>query len=163
MFKVLSSKTRMKMLRLLAKKEMHIAGLARELNISVPVAAKHVKILESHDLIERKKFGRAHVLRIKMKDFYSILEEFAESHEVTVRKGATVLEALQQVSGVELRKINEREFVASIDGEEGLYIYEVEGKLANISAGECRITKNVAIEWKKLIPVTKKRITVKIK
>jgi predicted transcriptional regulator len=34
------------MLRILAKKEIDISGLAREMGISVPVAAKYCKILE---------------------------------------------------------------------------------------------------------------------
>ncbi len=49
-FKALSSTTRLKMLRILAKKEMHITGLARELNLSVPVVAKHSKLLEKTGL-----------------------------------------------------------------------------------------------------------------
>ncbi len=163
MFKALSSITRVKMLKLLAKKEMHIAGLARELGISVPVAAKHARILESSGLIERKKFGRTHVLRSKLENFYDILDEFAETHELTLRKGTTVLDALKKISGVEVRKTGEKEFVVTINGDEGLYIYEVDGKLANVSASDFKIKKNAVIEWKKLIPVTRKRISVKVK
>ena len=58
----MGSPTRMNMLQLLAENETHISGLVKELNISVPVAAKHVKILEDSDLIERKEFGRTHVM-----------------------------------------------------------------------------------------------------
>ena len=58
-FKAMGSSTRMNMLEALADTEMHISGLAKELNISVPVAAKHVRILEDADLIERKEFGRS--------------------------------------------------------------------------------------------------------
>ena len=38
------------MLRSLLKKEKHITGLAKELGISVPVTAKHAKILEGAGL-----------------------------------------------------------------------------------------------------------------
>ena len=45
-FRALSSPTRIKALKLLSNKEMHLSGLARELDISVPVMSKHIKILE---------------------------------------------------------------------------------------------------------------------
>lgn len=151
------------MLKLLAKKEMHITAIARELGISVPVAAKHARILESNGLIERKKYGRTHVLRSKLENFYEILDEFAETHELTLKRGTTVLDALKKISGVEVRKTGEKEFVVTINGDEGLYIYEVDGKLANVSASNFKIKKNSIIEWKKLIPVTRKRISVKVK
>ncbi|KPQ41559.1 MAG: transcriptional regulator, ArsR family [Candidatus Methanoperedens nitroreducens] len=66
-FKALSSTTRLKMLRILAKEEMHITGIAKELNLSVPVVAKHAKLLERANLIEIRRFGKTHVLGSKIK------------------------------------------------------------------------------------------------
>jgi len=39
LFRAIGSKTRVKMLKLLLRKNYHITGLAREIGISVPVAA----------------------------------------------------------------------------------------------------------------------------
>ncbi len=51
----------------------------------------------------------------------------------------------------------------AIDGEEGLYLYEVNGNSPNSTTEEFKIEKDCTIERKKLIPVTKKKIFVKIK
>jgi DNA-binding transcriptional ArsR family regulator len=161
-FKALSSATRLKMLRILAKKEMHITGLARELNISVPVVAKHAKLLERANLIEIRKFGKTHVLGSKIKNMYGMLDELADSHTIDLQKGASILEALKKVSGVELKKVGDKEFVMAIDGEEGLYLYEVNGNSPNSTTEEFKIEKDCTIEWKKLLPVTRKKIFVKI-
>ncbi|MFA4936166.1 MAG: ArsR family transcriptional regulator, partial [Candidatus Methanoperedens sp.] len=144
-------------------KEMHITGLARELNLSVPVVAKHSKLLERAGLIEIRKFGKTHVLGSKIKNMYSMLDELSDSYEVKLQKGASILEALRKVSGVELKTVGDKEFVMAIDGEEGLYIYEVNGNSPSSTTGEFKIEKDCIIEWKKLIPVTRKKIFVKIK
>jgi DNA-binding transcriptional ArsR family regulator len=162
LFKALSSTTRLKMLKTLAKKEMHISGLARELNLSNPVVARHVKILETAGLIQRKKFGKTHVLMNKIENMDSLLNALADTCEVNVPKGSSILEALKKVGGVEVKKVRDKEFVISIDGEQGFYIYEVNGKPPDTTVGEFRIEKDSTIEWKKLVPVTRKKIFVKI-
>jgi DNA-binding transcriptional ArsR family regulator len=64
-FKALSSGTRRRILRVLLKGELHISGIAKEIGISVSGVTRHCRILEEKGLIERRKFGRSHVLRIK--------------------------------------------------------------------------------------------------
>jgi DNA-binding transcriptional ArsR family regulator len=162
LFKALSSTTRLKMLKILAKNEMHISGLARELNISTPVMAKHVQILETAGLIQRKKFGKTHVLKSKIENMDNLLNSLAETCEVNVPKGASILETLKKVSGVEVKEVRDKEFVISIDGEQGFYMYEVNGKPPDTTVEEFKIEKDSTIEWKKLVPVTRKRIFVKI-
>jgi DNA-binding transcriptional ArsR family regulator len=61
MFKALSSPTRLEILKSLLRKEMHISAIARQMKISVPVAAKHVKILEKAGLVEKREFGRSRI------------------------------------------------------------------------------------------------------
>ena len=51
MFKALSSETRIKIIKILLNREIHLSGLARELNISVPVMSRHIKLLENVELI----------------------------------------------------------------------------------------------------------------
>ncbi len=161
-FKAIGSTTRLNIMEILAKREMHVSGLAKELNISVPVAAKHVRILEEADLIDRRKFGKTHILRIKNNIIDGILDSFAQVHEVNLPKESSILDALKMVSGVEVKEIHKREFVVSIDGEQGLYMYEVNGKPPDTTVEDFKIKKDSVIEWKKLIPVTMKRIFVKI-
>lgn len=162
LFKALSSSTRIQILKLLTKKQMHITGLAKELMLSVPVVARHVKILENAGLIQRVKFGRTHVLRSRIENIGNLLNVLADTCEIAVPEGSSILDALRKVSGVEVKKIGEKEFVISIDGEQGFYMYEVNGKPPDTTAEEFRIESDAVIEWKKLIPVTRKRIFVKI-
>jgi DNA-binding transcriptional ArsR family regulator len=162
-FRVLGSKTRRKMLEILARKELHISGLAKELGISVPVTAKHVGILEKEGLIERKKFGRTHVLSANTEKLDGLLDTFVESLSVQVRKGSSVLDVLKKTSGVEFRKTGDKEFVVSVNGEDGYYIYEVDGTLPNVPMDEFLLTENAKVKLKKLVPVGKKDISVKIK
>ena len=107
-FKAIGSDTRLNMLERLAKSDLHISGLARELKISVPVTAKHVKILEDADLIERKKFGRTHVLSINTKNIYNSLDYFAPTKKIEVEKGANLLDILKSVSAVEIKGLEIR-------------------------------------------------------
>ncbi len=162
LFKALSSTTRLTMLKILTKKEMHIAGLARELNLSVPVVSRHVKVLEREGLIEIKRFGKTHVLKSKIENMDNLLNALADTSEVNVPKGSSILEALKKVGGVEIKEVRDKEFVISIDGEQGFYIYEVNGKPPDTTVGEFKIEKDSTIEWKKLVSVTRKRIFVKI-
>ena len=162
-FKALGSSTRMNMLQVLGDTDMHISGLAKELNISVPVAAKHVNILEDANLIIRKEFGKTHVITLKSKNIYKVLDNFAKVDNIELSKGTSLLDALKSVSAVEVKKIGNREYVISTDGEEGLFLYEIDGKPSDKTVDEYLLEENVTIDWKKLTPVTKKRISITIK
>ena len=63
---------------------------------------------------------------------------------------------------MKVQKVHDKEFVVSIDGEQGFYIYEVNGKPPDTTVAEFKVEKDSTIEWKKLVPVTRKRILVKI-
>ena len=160
--KALSSKTRVEMLKLLMKKEYHVSGLAKALGISVPVAAKHVKIIENAELAERREFGRTHVLKVNREKLYEAMEIFSEEYEVEVQKGASILDALREVAGIGIKKIGDKEFIASIDNEVGFYIYEVNGKSPNTPISEYKMEEGGEIEIKRLVPVLKKKVKVKV-
>jgi len=161
-FKALSSKTRMEMLRLLLQDEYHVSGLANELGISVPVAAKHVKLLEDADLVHCKAFGRTHVLSANRKRLYDAMDTFSEDYEVQTQGGINILEALKEVDGIGIKKVGDKEFIASIDGEEGFFIYEVNGKPPAVPINECTMDAGGEIQIKRLLPVLTKRVTVRI-
>ena len=138
LFKALSSKTRLKMLKLLTKQNYHVSGLAKVLEISVPVAAKHVRILEDVGLVQSKTFGRTHVLSPNREKLYEALATFGESYEITVQKGTSILDVLKAVAGVKIKRIGDKEFVVSIDGEEGFFVYAVDGKTPDVPINEYR-------------------------
>lgn len=163
LIKALNSKTRRQILKLLSKKEMHISGLARELEVSVPVALKHVRILEDAGLVARKKVGNTH--------FVSILEEAVNRLEgiwwmidsssiVEVRKGATMLDALKLIPGIHVKKTKNGYFIDSVDDREGYYIYEVNGRLIDKAIDEYLIENDSVVELKRLIPVLGKKIRI---
>ena len=160
MFKALASRTRRRMFALLLRGESHVSALAKELGISTPVAARHVRILERAKLVERRRFGRTHVLRAKLDALYSALDELAETHEVRVKKGATVLEALRQVSGIRMERRRGRDYVTSIDGEEGYYIYEVDGSFPEVGMEKFVVERSVTVELKKLVPIRRKVLRI---
>jgi DNA-binding transcriptional ArsR family regulator len=162
MFRALSSNTRRKMLKSLIKEEKHISGLAKELGISVPVTAKHVKILEGVGLVERKKFGKTHILRAKTQRMHNALDFLGETFEINMKKGASVLDVLKEISGVTVENVGDREFVTSVDGEEGYYIFEVNGKPPNTSINKFTIQDGTKVELKKLVPVKKKEIRINV-
>ena len=162
-FRALSSKTRVKMLRTLAKKELHISGLARELGISVPVASKHVEILEKAGLVERESFGRTHVVKAKKENLHELEAILRESHTLELEKGLSLLDALKQIPGIEIKKTGDKEYITSIDGEEGYYLYEVDGKIPDVPINEYEVRGDLEVEIKKLLPVEKKKIFVNVK
>jgi hypothetical protein len=64
--------------------------------------ARHVRILETAGLIQRKKFGKTHVLRNKIKNTNNLFNALADTYEVNVPKGSSILEVLKKVGGVEV-------------------------------------------------------------
>ncbi|AKB85865.1 ArsR family transcriptional regulator [Methanococcoides methylutens] len=162
-FHALGSDTRIRMLELLDESERHISELARELEISVPVAAKHVKILEEADLVERKIFGKTHVLKPNRENIYLAMNVFAPTKSIEVEKGTSLLDALRGVAAVKVKKKGDREVIVSTDGDEGLYVYEINGEFSEKSVQNCIIDEDTTIEWKKLEPVTKIKLDIHVK
>ncbi|GBE53966.1 MAG TPA: ArsR family transcriptional regulator [Euryarchaeota archaeon] len=162
LFSVMKSSTRRDILKLLMKEDMHISGIARAMKISVPQASKHIKILEEKNLVEKKIFGRTHVLRAKTENIYKILDGFSEEYRIEVEEGTSVLEALKQVAGVRVESLGERNFVISVDGEDGYYIYEVNGKLPDISMDKFRLKEDTVVDLKKIVHAKKKRMDIKV-
>ena len=163
LFRALSSPTRMRMLKRLLKGETHISALAREMRVSVPVAARHVRILLKAGLIEKKEFGRSHVLKVRPERLYEMSDAFADSSEVELPPGGSILDALKLTCAVDTRRISGREYLVSIDGKQGYYLYEVDGKVGDIAMNQYKLNNNVEVRLKKLVPVTEKRITVRMR
>jgi len=163
LFKALSSKTRIKIIKLLLKKDMHISAIAREIGISVPVALRHVNILENVGLLDKKIIGNVHVLSIKPEKIDHLMEPLMDSVQVEIEQAESLDNALRQLPFITLKKLGKNEFISSIDGREGYFLYEVEGEHPDIPVNEYTPTHDVTIIRSKMISVKQKRIFVKIK
>ncbi len=165
-FRVFGNENRRSMLRILTYKSMHISALAKELDISVPVALKHVRVLEEAGFVERTKMGNTHLLAInksalyKIKNAYDLLEK---PLIVEVEKGTSLANALKKAVSLNLKKTSDGSFISSVDGKQGYYIYEVDGKLSEKPVDQFLVNKSLEVEFKRLLPVVGKKIVVKIK
>ena len=165
-FQSLGNSNRRNMLKILLHRKMHISALGKELNISTPVALKHVNILEETGLVERQQVGNTHIIEInrsalpKLKKVWSLMEK---PLVVEVEKGTPMLDALKKVSGLKIEKSDMGIYISAVDGKEGYYIYEVNGKLPKEAADQYMIKSNCEIGLKRLIPVIGKQIIIKTK
>jgi len=163
LFKALSSETRIKIMKILLIREIHLSQLAREIGISIPVTLRHVNILLGCKLIKKRVIGNVHLLSASMEVLDNILEPFAEESVVEINKNDNLFNALQQLPGVKVQRVGDNQFITSINGEEGYYIYEVDGKSPKISIDKFKTKKNIMLNLKKLVSVNKKKIKVKVK
>jgi len=163
LFKALSSNTRVNILKTLINQEIHISELARELKISVPVTSRHVKILENAGLINKKIVGNVHLLKANIANLEGLLIPFTKKSTVEIDKNASVLDALKQIPGVEVHKVENNQYITSIDGEKGYFIYEVDGISPKIPINEYKPKNDVVIQLKKLVPIEKKKIEIRVK
>ena len=162
-FKALSSETRQKIVRILIVQETYITELARQLDLSVPVVAKHVGILDDAGIVERRVIGRTHLLKLNKDKLRSGIDILHEPVTVDVKKGSNILDVLKQVSGIGVEKVNDNEYLTAIDGEDGYFIYEVNGESPKVTMNRYTLDDSVDIELKKMILHTEKKIRVRVK
>ena len=143
---------------------MHISALAKELDISVPVALNHVRVLEEAGFVGRKRLGNTHLVSInddalpKIKSVYGLFERpFA----VEAKKGTALIDALKKVVRLSVKKTSDGDFISSVDGKRGFYIYEVNGRLSEKPVDRFLVKENIEVEFKRLVPVIGKKIVVK--
>ena len=162
LFKALSSQTRMQIMRILINREIHLSGLAKELGVSVPVVSRHVKLLEAAGLVKKRIVGNVHLLSVNVGSLEEVLEPFIEESAVEIHKHGSLFDALKQLPGVEIQKVGDTQYITSINGERGYYIYEVDGIPPTIPIDKYKPTKNVTLHLKKIVLVDKKKITVHV-
>ena len=163
LFKALSSENRIKIMKILLQKEIHLSKLAKEIGISIPVTFRHVNILLDCELIKKRVIGNVHLLSANMEVLDKVLEPFIEESVVEISKNDNLLNALEQLPGVEVKRIGDNQLITSINGENGYYIYEVDGRSPKISIDKFKTKKNVTLNLKKLVSVNKKKIKIKVK
>lgn len=163
LFKALSSQTRMKIMKILLHREIHLSQLAKEIGISIPVTLRHVNILLESQLIIKRVIGNVHLLSANLEVLDNILEPFIEESVVEINKNDNLFNALQQLPGVEVKRVGSNQLITSINGEKGYYIYEVDGKSPNISIDKFKTKQDITLNLKKLVSVNKKKVNVKVK
>jgi len=163
LFKALSSETRINIMKILLRKEIHLSELAKEIGISIPVTLRHVNILLDCGLIKKRVIGNIHLLSADLEVLDTTLEPFIEESVVEIHKNDNLFNALQQLPGVEIQRIGDNQYITSINGEKGYYIYEVDGKSPPISIDKFTTKKNITLDLKKLVSINKKKIRVRIK
>ncbi|ETA66955.1 MAG: hypothetical protein PWQ75_1992 [Methanolobus sp.] len=163
LFYALDSKTRLAIIQSLFENEKHISEIAREQKISVPVAAKHVNILEDANLVKRNIYGKTHVLELNNKDVAKSLDILAPTKTVEVKKGTNLLDALKEVAIIETKKLRGKDHVISTNGDEGFFIYELDGQFCDQTVQNCIFRKDVTVVWKKLEPVAKLCLNIKVR
>ena len=161
-FKALSSKTRVKIVKLLLKKHYHITGLAKKIGISVPVMSRHIDILNKAGLIKKRVYGNVHLLSVDRSVFDEVWNDFSDYSELKIAENETLFDALKQLPDIEFSKHKNKQFISSINGEQGYYIYEVNGKPPEVAIDEFVPEKNLSLSLKKIIPVKKKEIKIKL-
>ena len=162
-FRALGSQTRVKILRLLAGGELHVSEVARRLGLSVPVTARHVKVLEEAGLVRKRVVGNLYLLSsvgINIEDALAPLEDEAV---VSIRKKESLFDALRQVPGVTITRVGDAQYITSINGEQGYFIYEVDGKAPPVPIDQYKPGRTIRLQVKKLVPVRKKTIEVRVK
>jgi DNA-binding transcriptional ArsR family regulator len=162
-FKALSSSTRIQIIKVLIGRELHVSGLARELGISVPVISRHVKLLEDAGLLQKRIVGNVYLLSSTIGSLEEALTPFIDESTITIKKQNSLFDALKQIPGIEIQKVGDTQYITSINGERGYYIYEVDGIPPTIPIDKYTPTKNVTLHLKKIVPVDKKKITIYVK
>lgn len=153
----------MQIMKILLNREIHLSGLAKELGVSVPVISRHVKLLETVGLVKKRIVGNVHLLSANIGSLEEVLEPFIEESTVEIKKNESLFDALKQIPGIEIQRVGDNQYITSINGERGYYIYEVDDIPPKIPINEYTLKKNVMLQLKKLVPVNKKKIKVKIK
>ncbi len=163
LFRALSSKTRIEIMKKIMSGEYHLSQLAREMGISKSVISRHIRILERSNLIKRKKVGNVHILLANPEVLERAFEPFVEETKIEASRGETISDILKQFPEIKTKEYKGNQFITSVDGDEGLYIYEIDGKVPEKAIDEYKLERAVLLQLKKLVPVTKKKIRVEVK
>jgi len=86
-----------------------------------------------------------------------------ESVQVEINKDDCLDIALRQLPFVALKKHGKDEFIYSVDGKKGYFLYEVEGKNPDVPVNKYKPTHDVTVILSKLVSINQKKIFVKIK
>ena len=86
-----------------------------------------------------------------------------EEEKIEANRGETLSDILKQFPEIKTKEYKGNRFITSVNGDEGLYIYEIDGEVPEKAIDEYKLERAVLLQLKKLVPVTKKKIKVEIK
>ena len=161
-FKALSSSTRVKILKELAGRELHVSGVARKLGLSVPVVARHVRVLEEAGLVRKRVVGNVYLLSSVGVNVEEAFEPLGDEAVVSIQKRESLFDALRQIPGMEITQVGDVQYITSINGERGYFIYEVDGRAPDVPIDQYRPQRTVRLQVKKLVSVRKKTVEVRV-
>ncbi len=163
LFKALSSKTRINIIKTLGGKELHISELSRILKISKPVISRHIKLLEKTSILKRRIIGNVHLISVNPDCLEKIFDPFISEYTIDIKKNETIFDALKQLPDVEIRDYGKNKQIISIGGEKGFYIYDVNGITPDKPIDEFKPREKVTINLKKLVSIDKKKIKINLR
>ncbi|WP_242492674.1 hypothetical protein [Methanolobus psychrotolerans] len=97
------------------------------------------------------------------KDIARSLDILAPIKTVEVKKRANLLDILKDVAIIETKKLRGKDHVISTNGDEGFFIYELDGQFYDQTVQNCIFRKDATVVWKKLEPVAKLRLKIKVR
>jgi len=77
LFKVLGEPTRLKIIRLLAEKELCICDIEEIMNISQPRVSQHLKILKQAGIVNERKDAQKHICTLNKQALNQFMNDFA--------------------------------------------------------------------------------------
>ena len=162
---LIANDTRRRILAVLAQHALHISGLAREVGVSAPVALRHIRRLEDAALVTRTPMGNQHVISLaddaeeRLGGVWSLI---AARPSVQVTSGTSLADALTELHGVRFATNPLGTMVVEVDGVEGDYVYEVDGRLPHDSLDRHRVDHDVTVRIKRLVPYVSREVRVHV-
>jgi DNA-binding transcriptional ArsR family regulator len=163
LFSALSCPTRVEIVKLLMCQEMHISAIARELRISVPVVSRHIHLLEKVGLVSKKVIGNVHLISVNKQCLDQLYDAFIEIVAIEIDKDDSLYDALKQLPFVQVVRQGSDRYISSVDGEEGYFLYEIDGKHPDVSVNKFKPSKDVTVFLSKLVAIHQKKIKIHIK
>jgi DNA-binding transcriptional ArsR family regulator len=163
LFSALSCQTRIDIIKLLMQEEKHISAIARELHISVPVISRHIQLLEQAGLVSKKVIGNVHLISVNKHVLSRLMDVFIDVVSIEIEKDDSLYEALNQLPFIKVVKQGTDRYISSVDGEEGYYLYEVDGKHPDVSVNNFKPSHDVTVFLSRLVAIHQKKIQIRIK
>src|SRR5436309_15755630 len=103
----LADPTRRRILAHLAQGDRRVTDLARPHDMSLPAVSKHLRVLEKAGLLQRRRYGRVHEMRLDakpLKEAAQWVEEYRKFWEGSLDRLAEYLEKTSNRGGKGVRK-----------------------------------------------------------
>ena len=79
------------------------------------------------------------------------------------KKGSSLLDILKNLPEIGIKKTPQGCYINSVDGREGYFVYEINGKVSDAPIDQFKISGDIDLEIKRLIPALDKKIRINVK